>query len=294
MKPVRIFTSVWGEQHIHFLERGLLESVQWPRNLEALESNVVAWNIATSPQDVDRIRELFAKTPFKAEITSMNVGVCPGDAVLLALTDAMRTCVLEDTLFMTSFSDIVFGEGTLETMLSLAQRKHLCVSVPHMRVLPNILNHLDRPLTNPQLVTLALQNAHTTWTEAQIGIQGFIRPHSNQFYGGLSWEKIGSNYIVQHVLPSVWIANVRQDDVEFLKNGGGMGAYDHNWPTKLCNEGRSRVIGASDAAFMVEITPEDRNRCPLSIIDQEWPDKFHHDKKHHDVYRTFYSVFREG
>lgn len=296
MKPVRIFTAVWGDEHIDCLERGLLTSMQWPRNAEALKGNVIAWHMATVEADAPRVRAIVERAGFPCFIQNMSFMGMPSESVLVAMHDAMRMCIVEESLLMTTFADIVVGEGSFESMISVAQRKHICVSVPHMRVLPSFLDGLKEPLSNPEMVTRAMKHAHSTWTDGQIGIKGFPKLEGNQYYGGVSWEKINGCYHVQHVIPSVWVANIEASDAEFIMASGGMGSYDHNWPTKLLKEGRNRLIGSSDAAFMVEITPADKNKARLSQIDPEWPDAFHHDtlSPQHSIYRVFVSVYREG
>lgn len=304
VKPLRIFTPVWGDEHIHRFEIGLVKSMCWPKNKETLTGNVAYWHVFTVPEDMARITQIMERVGHPYQVHGMDP-MCQsedagarGTALANAGLEIMSACLVDGSLFMTAFSDIVFADGSLEPMFAVAQRHRICVSVPHMRVLPAFLNHLDKPLSNPEMVSLALATAHPTWTDAEIGIRGWIRPLGNQFYGGLSWEKFPGYYLVQHCLPNIWMANIEQADVELIRAQALWGAWDHNFPSKVVEEGRSRVLGSSDAAFMVEVTEHDKGIAPSGGIDPLKPDAFHHDTldygKFHGVYRNYVSVFREA
>lgn len=303
MKPIRIFTPIWGDEYIHRFERGLLKSLLWPKNRETLTGNIRYWHLFTTPEDMTRLNELVEATGYPFQLHGIDPIALQspegkGAAVTTAATEIMDACVVDGSLFMTAFSDIVFADGSIEPMFALAQRPRVAVTVPHMRVLPDFINLLDHPVQCAEMVTLAMKTAHPMWIDAEFGMKGFVRPVSNQFYGGVSWEKCGNYYLVQHVIPNVWLANIEQSDVELIRKYESWGAYDHNWPGKLIDEHRDRVIGSSDAAFMVEVTEKDKGISPISHINTDHPDAFHQDEydygKFHRTYRMCVSVFREG
>lgn len=305
MKPLRIFTPVWGEEHIHRFEHGLFKSLCWPKNKAALEDNVRYWHIFTTPDEMGELEALLIDSGYPYQLHGIDPIALEGPqprsiAITNAATEIMSTCVIDQSIFMPAFTDVIFADGSMEAMFAIAQRPRIGVTVPHMRVLPHFLNLLHEPLSCAEMVTAAMKTAHSTWLDAEVGVKGFFRPVSNQFYGGLSWEKCGNLYLVQHVIPNVWMANIEQSDVNFIRAAGAWGAYDHNWPGKLLEEGRNRYIGSSDAAFMVEITEPTVNKenSYMSTIDMQQPDAFHHDEmdygKFHKTYRTHISVFREA
>lgn len=303
MKPLRIFTPVWGEEHIHRFESGLLKSMLWPQNREILADNIRYWHLFTTIESMPKLEALMTKTGYPFQLHGIDPIAMQGDgpraqAILNGGTEIMSACLVDKSIFMTAFTDIVFADGSIEPMLALAQRPRVAVTVPHMRVLPEFLNALDRPRSCAQMVTIAMKYAHVSWRDAEIGIKGMFRSFSNQYMGGLSWEKIGNYYLIQHVIPNVWMANIEQSDIDFLKNAAFWGAYDHNWPGKLLDEDRNRVIGSSDASFMVELTEYDKGISPNTQIDMNQPDAFHHDglegRDFHRRYRAHVSVFREG
>lgn len=301
MKPLRIFAPVWGDAHIRQFEMAILKSFGWPENYAALEDNIRSWHIYTMPADEGKLTGLMKRTAQPFQIHFLKP-FSDEKGRLEELTNAglevMAACVKDQSLFFTGESDFVFADGSIEPMLALAQRPRVTVTVPHMRVLPPFLDLLDHPVSCSEMVGMAMKHAHPTWTDGQIGIKGFFRTFSNQFYGGLSWERLGNLYLVQHVIPNAWIANIEPSDLEFMKACRVWSAWDHILPSKFIKEGRNRIIGSSDAAFIVEITELNDRNAPGSHIDMKNPDAFYRDaypnEEHHNAYRMCVSVFREA
>ncbi len=155
-----------------------------------------------------------------------------------------------------------------------------------MRVLPSILDWMDSPLNTPGLFDLALHHAHSTWTDA-----GVTKMPGNHYVGGVVWERVEPDlYLVQHSIPNCWVANIEPSDIDFMAARDGFGAWDHDWPGKLVQEQRSRVIGSNLAAFMVEVTPAEKALAPLKTMVGA-VDAFHRQHVHHSVYRQFVSVW---
>lgn len=297
MKPIRIFTPVWGADHVDWFRRGCLPSLLWPRNHEALKW--ANWDIFTTPADRAEVTSI--SNPLVAQTTIWDIntdkGVSRGRQLLEKVCLTMQRCVDNGELFCLVMPDIIYGDGSWTNMIALAQRPTVCVTAPHMRVLPSILDDhslgmdwiYEGPLTNRHLFCRALRYAHPTWTDAEI-----TKSPGSQFVGGVVWEQTSTGmYLVQHRIPNCWVGNIMQSDVDFMRVRDGFGMYDHDWPRKLVTEERSRVIGSSDAAFMVEITPANDNLAPLKELSPI-VDLFHRSDIHHSVYRQFVSVWRAG
>ena len=245
MKSLRIYAPVWGDAHIQQFEQAILKSFLWPQNAGALEGNIKCWHIYTKPADEAKIAALMDRVghPFRIELLGTFTDFTGQTADLCrAGLEVMQACVDDGSLFFTGETDFVFADGSIEPMLSLAQRPGVTVTVPHMRVLPQFLNYLDHPVGCAEMVTLAMKCAHRAWSEAEIGIKGFFRPLSNQFFGGLSWERFGKMYLVQHVIPNAWISNIVQSDLDLMRRVNDWSAWDHRLPSKFIKEGRNRVI----------------------------------------------------
>ena len=286
MKKVRIFTPCWGILHAARLQRALVRSLAWPQNAAALKDNVVEWRIFTRQVDAARIKDILAPLGFPITITVIDVNKqpCP---LIDAARSVLRDCRDDGSMFMTAFPDIVFGDGSIRTMMELAQQEESCVIAPHIRVTPNFMPAMTDPMFGPSLVTTALAHAHSTWTEACSK-----RRVSNTFYGGVSWEQIGDLYYVRHSLPNPWIANITASDIEWFDKEPQWGTYDHNWPAKIMDEGRAVIVGSSDAAFIVEVTDQLKNNANLVSLDPQDPDKFYRKEPHHKDLRSYVTVFR--
>lgn len=300
MKPLRIYAPVWGDAHIDQFKRAILKSFAWPRNAEALEGNIKCWHVYTKAADYMKLGTMMEGIgqPYRISVLDSFTDTTGQTAALCkAGLEVMQACVDDGSLFFTGETDFVFADGSIEPMLSLAQRPRVTVTVPHMRVLPQFLDFLDHPVGCAEMVSLAMRCPHRTWQDAEFGIQGFIRQHSNQYYGGLSWERFGKMYLVQHVIPNAWISNIEPSDLDLMRKYNDWSAWDHRLPSKFIKEGRNRVIGSSDAAFMVEITDPNERNAPNSQINPAKPDAFYRDGwadgEHHEAYRMCVSVFRE-
>lgn len=300
MKPLRIYAPVWGNRHIDQFERAILKSFAWPKNAEALEGNIRCWHIYTRAENKAKLSHLMERIgqPFDIRVLDAFKDTTGQTAALCnAGLEVMQACVDDGSLFFTGETDFVFADGSIETMLSIAQRPRVTVTVPHMRVLPHFLELLDHPVGCAEMVKLAMTCPHRTWLDAEIGVKGFFREHSNQYYGGLSWERSDKMYLVQHVIPNAWISNIEPSDLDLMRKYNDWSAWDHRLPSKFIKEGRNRVIGSSDAAFMVEITSDQERNSPNSQINTAKPDAFYRDDwadgEHHNAYRMCISVFRE-
>ncbi len=295
MKPARIFTPVWGAEHIEDFRRGCVRSLTWPRNLAALRECVSQWEIFTTQADLDVLHDIAEPLgiPIRFDIVNTNAGVDRGRELLRLVLGTMKRCVDNEELFGLVMPDIIYGDGSWSNMLALAQRVGVCVTAPHMRVLPSMLDVADCapnvPLSNSLLFWHSLNHAHPTWTDAEV-----TKSPGSQFYGGVVWERVEQNlYLVQHRIPNCWAAKLNESDLDFMRQMGGFGMYDHDWPRKLVTEERSRIIGSSDAAFMVEVTPAHVALAPMKELAPV-VDLFHRQDVHHSVYRQFVSVWRAG
>jgi hypothetical protein len=287
MKKIRIFTPCWGLLFTARLQKALARSFAWPKNRAALQDRVAGWHIHTQQSDVSRINDLLAPFGFPLVFKAIGEKNRREEAMLEAARSMLRQCQEEDCLFMTAFPDIVFGEGSLEVMLELAEQKDSCVIVPHIRVTPGFLDVVTDPMSGPAMVKAALAYPHRTFVDANSD-----DAHSNTFYGGVRWQKIGSNYFVRHSLPNPWLCNLTADDIAWFDKQPQWGTYDHNWPGKILNEQRAVIVGSSDAAFIVEVTEHMANGALLKNINPNDLDEFYRKEPHHKDYRAHVMVFR--
>lgn len=289
MKPLHIFTCVWGAKHIELFENACAKSLSWPLNKAALEG--ATWNIHTRGSDnfpIEKLREQFPRLTIKTSQISVmqnfkNDGMDIGSNILNSLLLQIDECLREGSRLLIAPPDTVFAEGTVGNLLALSAEPGTCVSVAHPRVLPSCLP-LPAPLSSTELVSLAVSHGHKCWTGAEIG-----HPEQNSFIGGIAWRKLaGECWAVQHRLPTVYLAQFIESDRDFFKRQITFGAWDHVWPQELYPQQRIRHVGSSDVAFVCEVTDPDANVPPPGAkADAYWESLLHH-----NINRQFLTIYR--
>lgn len=284
-RPLRLFSAVWGE-HIAIFEDYCLRSLLWPENYAAVKTS--PWTIRTRNADVDRMKALGERHGFQFAVSEIVENEHTGPMVGMALFEEMEACIAANAALLFVPPDTLFAEGSIPNMREIADPPYTCVAAGSVRVLPELIYEITGPTPPSPLVRMAWKHLHPTWIDAEIG-----RARANSWRGGVAWRKIRDGlYAVQHRIPSPWIVNPIPSDIEYLKAKGSVGAWDHEWPAKLVNEGRQRLIGSSDIAFMVEITPEDEAISPLADSNHDAPDAFHLDSPNNHVNRNTVALCR--
>lgn len=290
MKPVRLLTLVWGQPYLDWLDRALVHSLDKPRNKAALTENVVAWDIYTTDGDVPIIKDISARLglPVEFHTDAMGAKHDHGKFLQRTLIDQMKRCYENKQAMIMAPPDSIFGDGSIESLCVLGRPKHVCISVPHVRVKPSILEVPNRANSNALLVGAAWPRLHRTWVECDTS-----RKVSNTYSGGCAWTKIHDGlYAVVHRLPTTYYAEFNDTDMVWWENQVKLNVWDHSWPSKTVAELRHRCIGSSDAAFIAEVTPEFANVPPCTPVDPEEPDKYWGRAAHHVFQRNHFSIFR--
>lgn len=286
---LQLLTCVWGKKHIELFKQTAFRSLTWDKNLKALSDARAVWNLFTDDvnammniidndlgitfniQSTEKLRDYIDEVQ-SASIWQMEQALEKNDQVLLAPPDT------------------IFGDGTVQGLLSAGQDEGSVVVVPHARVLPSILTKdLEiHDVENDMLVDLAWEHLHDSWVHAERG-------HANQssFVGGVTWWRAGDVIQGTHVLPSPYLLNFTNEDLQYFRSAISFGHFDHMFPGDiLIPRGRQRYLTSSDSAFMVEITDPDKNVPP--IIENQpktgfWRDNLHN-KSNAQVIFTFKGV----
>lgn len=281
MKKLNMFTYVWGDTHISWMERSLIRSLCWPQNKQALKN--ATWHMWAKKSEQDHLFKLVdrvgvAKLAFH-ELPEYLNGTPPemGLIMLRGLIEMMEHCVAKNEQLLTAPPDTFFSEGSIQAMIKMARFGDTCVAVPHARVSPSIFGSVlnDDPLTGADLVDRLFKHQHKAWSLAEIGHE-----YQNTFIGGIAWQKLSDKiWGVQHMLPTIYLANFVASDVTFFKTPQEneppvYGYWDHLWPRKLVEEQRQRVPGSSDVACLLEVTKEDRNIPARVQVNPLEPDAF--------------------
>lgn len=300
MNKLRIFTVVWGDNHLDWFERSTIRSLKWPGNSAAIKD--ATWTVFTKARDLERANALIMKTGVTniewAQIDDTIEGNTPrmGALLLQCLLNMMDVSINDGSKVLMVPPDTIFGEGTIQAMLNAGKQKGTCVAVPHPRVSPSIFGGIkDIPLNNAELVTLALKHGHKAWSHAEDG-----HDQQNSFVGGISWRRIAPKIIaVTHRLPTVYLADFIPSDISFFKQPHDnlpptFGAYDHVWPSRLIEQQRQRMIGSSDAACILEVTKDDLNVPPVHPVSAHEPDAFWRNMVHNNINRQYLYIMRES
>lgn len=301
MRPIIIHTPVWGA-NLPLLKSALGRSLKWPKNNKTISD--ATWIILSDGNDNYTIESIASEVlpGSRIEIISRpdltEIPDCRGPVMLDVVQRIAERCINTGSSMLMACPDFIFGDGTLRNLQIVGQQKDVCVSFPHLRVLPSVLDRLDLSeqygdkdgRSNARLMYLGLCSAHKAWTTADIENTG-----EGCFKGGVSWRKVANHtYLLQHLLPSPFFVNFKMEDILFFQSvfARGFGAWDHKWPSLLLEQQRLRVICSSDAAAMIEITDEDKNVPPHCEFSPEDPDAFFLDEPHFRIQKQFMSIFR--
>lgn len=286
---IDLLTIVYGDRFIEIFRRGALKSLLYPKNADALTKNEACWNIFTEDKFIPTLKILTESVKgIKFNIQSTSLLRRFVDQPQSALVWQIEKCLKENRKLLFAPPDTIFGEGSVEALTKVGREKHSCVSIPHPRVVPNILEELNHePKMNPQLVGLAWKHLHRSWSEAETGCE-----RQNSFVGGVSWQKVKEKtYSITHRLPTVYLADFTDEDLNYFRVALSFGAWDHTWPGDvLYPRGRQRLISSSDLAFVCEVTEKDKNIPP--IIANQNPDEFWKNSHHNHINKQIVATFR--
>ncbi len=298
MRPLRIWTPVWGAKHLNILVKGLSKSLLWPRNFESIKK--AKWSLFIHYSEADAVMEAVTKVlpPEQIELLESReskevLTAQRGVLMCQALCKEIQKCLDDNHQFLISTPDFLWADGSIENMRNIAQLKNVAVSIPHPRVTPSIIDHLDTPLSNFSLCTLAKAHPHAAWTMSQHG----ANPNGT-FKGGIIWRSREPGITtLQHRMPSPYLVNFTPDDLAFFSTDDGVrlaafGAWDHQWSDQLIDQQRWRMIMGSDIAFMCEVTDLNQNVPPMDPIDHNEPDKFWHPELNFAMNRQYVATFR--
>lgn len=255
-----ILTLVYGEQHIELFRRAALKSLSSPRNRKAIYDQNARWNICTDDRFFDYLKRTIDVLFPELELNFISRSDLRDyiDPIQSAVIKQIQWSLKDKKKVLLAPPDTIFSDGTVQSLLDASKEPDSCVVVPHARALPQILTNVD--YTN-DLVKLTLEHLHKSWTDAEEG-----HPQNNTFVGGVIWQSTGKTIYGKHYLPSPYLLQFTEEDLQYFKVQISFGSFDHVWPNAiLIPRGRQIYLGDSDKAFIVEITDQYKNVPPL------WP-----------------------
>lgn len=258
---MRLLTTCWGDNHIEMFKNACLKSMSWRDNAHDLEILDSTWNIYTDEHNVESLKSYCeSQINIKFNVESTTKLRAYTDQVQSAFIKQIEECLKEDEPLLLAPPDTIFAEGSVIGLYMAGREKNSVVMSPHPRVLPKITESLNSAYNKPHdMVKKAWEYLHDSWVHAEDG-------HHDQssYVGGVTWKKNQNLIYVKHLLPTPYLINFTAEDLEYFKSAISVGHIDHQWPSDiLIPRGRQRYLASSDAAFMVEITDEDKNIPPI-------------------------------
>lgn len=314
--PLHIFTVAYGQKAVDLFIDCAVRSFCWPLNKDALVSRNATWHIWTLREDFPVVAEAASRVGINLKLNEadsfierLSTDFLNDNGVMmlqmwLHTAKIVREC--NGQLFTGPTDTIMSGES-VPNILQAGELDGTAVAVGHIRVHPNILKDIEAQanrfgpassIGSARLVSLALRNAHKSFTEAEF-YPG--KDRINSYIGGIMWQRRPSGVIAMtHRLPTVYLVHLTDDDINYFsrKNPPGTwppvyGEWDHSWPSAcLFPKQRMRYLGSSDDAFMCEITDPEKNVPPLQHYVKGEPDLFWRDFPHNAANRQFVVTLR--
>lgn len=299
---LRLFVCVYGREFLSLFQQVACRSLLQPRNKAALAASDVTVALYSDPATMEEAAET-ADHLGTVERHWIEPTANAPQTQQAAIMAEIRRCIDEDATCIMVCPDNFWGDGTLPNLLAIAgEAQGICLAVPHPRVnrlsfecrlMGDSLIAGGKTLDNGNLVYRAMQVLHPSWTNAR---ETPFPADTSSFNAGISWSGIGDGlYAVSHLLPTVFVARFIEADYILFREAiakGLAGIWDHHWPIMLVNTGRQRVIGSSDAAFIVELTDADSHNVPLTPNDPKEPNRYHRDAPHIRANRNVTAIWR--
>lgn len=289
---LQILSCFWGEKHFDLWQKAAFKSLCFAANRKALRGST--WNIFTDKEFHVAIGELFDLwlPDTKVELYDSTDLRDYIDVNQSAFIKTIQICLDEKERLLLAPPDSIFGDGSIRALKVLGREEYSVVVVPHVRVLPEFLDWTGPnglSWNNPQLVKRAFEYLHPAWENAEVG-----HPMQSSYVGGVEWVKLEPNlYSVTHRLPSPYLLDLKQSDLDYFKMQGSFGNFDHTFPGEvLIPQGRQRYAASSDACFIVEVTDRDKNVPP--IIPNQPKTGFWKNHYHNQINAQVSAIFRGG
>lgn len=304
---IQMLTIAYGAYHVE-LFRKCVRSLAFKKNRTAIYANHATWNIVTDPEyfeDITRYMDAYFPE-LKIALRSIEEFRDYCDPLQSVLLWQIKRCIESGQKLLLAPPDTFWGDGSISGILNIGQDEGTCVMVPHVRVNPSILKeeHLSPSVSNAELVALTWRkdefgnfiNLHRSWSEAEAGHE-----HQNTFASGVSWKQVDDDlYEIIHRLPTPYLMHFNPKDYDYFEASPGFGNIDHTWPGDILIEhDRQKYVGASDLAFMVEITENNKNIPPPDWVKKGTPDKFWREmtrdsmKIHNKFNKQISAIFRK-
>lgn len=284
---IRFFVLAYGAEFSDLYLRSALFSLTQPNNkipnaIVSVHSDIASMSAVAGPSEQLGEVEPHFITPQDD----------PNDTQRDAFIEEIKRCVEQSATMVVVSPDNYWGNGSLPNSLAILGEQDVCLGIPHMRVdkdkfLSECPTHYG--INNEELVSLSMKTIHPSWANCDPSDE-----KTNTFFTGISMSRITKDlYAVTHLLPTCFVCRFNASDYGyFAERRHVKGLFDHHWPEKLAREGRLRVVGSSDAAFIAELTPAGTHNAQTTPSNPKNESEFHRTAPHIEANRTLVSIWR--
>jgi hypothetical protein len=280
-----LFGTIVYDKYIDIFETVCLRSLKQKGNIPALlkDGYEIRYYIYTlSDENLQRVKKIRIKG---VNIEVFHFSEIDNTKLLHAM---IGQSIGQDSRLLFISPDYFIGDGSLFNICSHQSNGNMCLAALHMRVdfdkFVRVLDNEKGSISNPKLVTLAMENLHKSWGESFIN-----KEENNSYFSGSAVQKVNKNlWDVSFRIPTVFLAKFEEVDKVNLPQ---FDYWDWEWPAALINDNRYKYIGSSDMFFAVELTKEKEN-IPCTQGGSLWNDSFRVQKPHSEINRNFLAVLR--
>jgi hypothetical protein len=288
----RLFSIVFSEPYLTYFERGCVRSLMWPDNRASL-GKVEAWDIWTQEPFREQVEAIVKPCGIPIEWhTDVTYGGKKDNSLAQVLIGEMHLCLSRGVGMLWAAPDCIFGDGSIRTLTALATVPGIspCLMPIRVKAKEFLAEMGDEPISNAGLVRMGMRHAYEGFLQANAELSD-----TNSVNSGVSWRKIGPGlYAITTRVPSAFILQPTKRDIQWFGDKPKFGNYDHQFGHILLQEGRQRIIGSSDAAFVVELTHDPASSAKTQRSNPAEPDRYFQNLPHYLVNRNTLCIWREG
>jgi len=301
---VRFFLLLYGDFYIDLFTSYCMPSLLQDGNIPALvrEGYELEFCCYTKSSEYEhllvRCESTFSRV---SEYASVNVIPLDGfddhqghnEIILKAMIDHVERCIEADALMFPIGPDEIFGNRSIYNGVRLVEGKDICLAMGNARLsyekvsqsrVFEPLTRYEATIENDELVDITFAHGHSS-------LYGSLDDQDkNHTPYGVSIRHLHDNvYSVVYNIPSVKVATLHQEDLDYFKNIKTFNLFDREWPTRLVKKNRIKLAASSDLFFVAEVTPDSiGSKLRENCLNNDQPKDMH---LSHYVFNSVYCTW---
>jgi len=251
---INVFVAVWGNKHIDWFFKYCLTSLLMSENLPLIsKTKKIKICIYTQDKDVALIMKGMKNHPCNYEYsitTDSSFKDKARDMMSNYLIHSFKECIDNNSLWLCGQPDLIFSNGSVSNLVTLADGKGVSIATPTIRVSSESIGQLNSEISfeSNDLVDLIFSCSHSSFQSANDLYD------NNTTNLGISTRNILGGLALIHNLPPPILCSPTKQDVSFFNRRPGFNIIDKVWPDMLFRESRLKIVISSDIATIVELT----------------------------------------